>query len=157
MTPARPIRSVDVLGVPVSIVDLAGAVETIRSWCAAGKANYVCIRDEYGVMRAQDDPVLHDIHEKAGMVTPDGMPLVWLTRLRGIGQAGASRGRIWWRPCARLHLRRPFATTSTAVLSVQSQLVSTEAQFAQTQAGSIPRLRATRPVRLSVSPCRSVG
>ena len=92
MTPARPIRSVDVLGVPVSIVDLAGAVETIRSWCAAGKANYVCIRDEYGVMRAQDDPVLHDIHEKAGMVTPDGMPLVWLTRLRGHRTGGRVAG-----------------------------------------------------------------
>jgi len=34
-------------------------------------------------MQSQVDPSLRDIHNQAGLVTPDGMPLVWLSRLRG--------------------------------------------------------------------------
>ena len=50
-----------------------------------------------------------------------------------------ARVRLWW------------------VLSVHPQLVSGCAQVTQTQAGLIPQLRATQPVRLSVSPCRFFG
>jgi N-acetylglucosaminyldiphosphoundecaprenol N-acetyl-beta-D-mannosaminyltransferase len=34
-------------------------------------------------MLSRGDPRLLDIHTSAGMVTPDGMPLVWLSRLLG--------------------------------------------------------------------------
>ena len=72
-----------VLGVPVSLVSLAVAVRTIVGWCQAGTAHFVCVRDVHGIMRAQDDPALMALHEQAGLVTPDGMPLVWLARHRG--------------------------------------------------------------------------
>ena len=44
---------------------------------------YVCVTGVHGVMESQDDPELRDIHNRAGLVTPDGMPLVWLSRLKG--------------------------------------------------------------------------
>lgn len=75
-----------VLGVPVSTIDMDQAVGTILGWISERKANYVCVRDVHGIMRAQDDPSLLEIHERAGMVTPDGMPLVWLARSRGHSQ-----------------------------------------------------------------------
>jgi N-acetylglucosaminyldiphosphoundecaprenol N-acetyl-beta-D-mannosaminyltransferase len=34
-------------------------------------------------MESQADPALRDIHNRAGLVTPDGMPLVWVSWLRG--------------------------------------------------------------------------
>ena len=34
-------------------------------------------------MRSQKDEKLRQIHNQAGLVTPDGMPLVWLSRLNG--------------------------------------------------------------------------
>ena len=34
-------------------------------------------------MESQRDPALRDIHNRAGLVTPDGMPLVWLSWLHG--------------------------------------------------------------------------
>jgi len=37
----------------------------------------------HGVMESQSDETVRLIHNSAGMVTPDGMPLVWLSRLRG--------------------------------------------------------------------------
>ncbi len=71
------------LDVPVSLVTMPRAVATIVNWVQRGQAEYVCIRDVHGVMRAQNDPELMSIHNHAGMVTPDGMPLVWIARHRG--------------------------------------------------------------------------
>jgi len=72
-----------VLGVPVSIINLNVAVATILSWVHSDAANFICVRDVHGIMRAQEDDALLAIHEQAGMVTPDGMPLVWLAWWRG--------------------------------------------------------------------------
>ncbi|MFP3882622.1 MAG: WecB/TagA/CpsF family glycosyltransferase [Actinomycetota bacterium] len=74
---------IDVLGVEVSAIDLEFAVKQIRSWVSARSPNYVCVRDVHGVMASLRDPELIDIHNRAGMVTPDGMPLVWCGRLAG--------------------------------------------------------------------------
>lgn len=72
-----------ILGIPVSLITMRTAVETITGWAATGEPNFVCIRDVHGVMRAQEDQELRAIHEQAGLVTPDGMPLVWVARRRG--------------------------------------------------------------------------
>jgi N-acetylglucosaminyldiphosphoundecaprenol N-acetyl-beta-D-mannosaminyltransferase len=48
--------------------------------------HYVCVTGVHGVMESYDDATLQAIHNKAGMVTPDGMPLVWISRLRGFKQ-----------------------------------------------------------------------
>lgn len=72
-----------ILGVPVSCVNLGGAVETIVKWCLNRDAHYVCVRDVHGIMRSRENTELMALHDKAGMVTPDGMPLVWLARRRG--------------------------------------------------------------------------
>lgn len=73
----------NVLGVGVSAVNMRLALETIDRWIAAGERQYVCITGVHGVMESQHDPELRQIHNEAGMVTPDGMPLVWLSKWRG--------------------------------------------------------------------------
>src|SRR5260370_14827537 len=46
--------------------------------------NYVCIAGVHGVMESRRNQRLRrSIHNDAGMVTPDGMSLVWLLRLLG--------------------------------------------------------------------------
>jgi N-acetylglucosaminyldiphosphoundecaprenol N-acetyl-beta-D-mannosaminyltransferase len=77
-----------VLGIGISIIDMPHAVQTILSWAASGNAQYVCVRDVHGVMQARKAPDLIEIHERAGLVTPDGMPLVWIGRLRGVKPIG---------------------------------------------------------------------
>lgn len=86
---ASGIAATRILDIPVSLVGLESAVNAICGWIAARQAHYVCVRDVHGVMRAQDDNELLALHEGAGLVTPDGMPLVWLSRLRG--HRGVSR------------------------------------------------------------------
>lgn len=71
------------LGVRVSPVNLPGALARMESWIQTRSPNYVCVTGVHGVMESRRDPRLRDIHNAAGMVTPDGMPLVWLSRAAG--------------------------------------------------------------------------
>lgn len=74
---------VEVLGVKVSAIDPDTAVRTISSWIDSGRREYVCVTGVHGVIESQSDPALIQIHNSAGMVTPDGMPLVWSGRFAG--------------------------------------------------------------------------
>lgn len=76
-----------ILNIPVSTVNMDTTVETIMEWIAKRASHFICVRDVHGIMRAQDDSELAEIHERAGLVTPDGMPLVWILRSRGYQQA----------------------------------------------------------------------
>jgi N-acetylglucosaminyldiphosphoundecaprenol N-acetyl-beta-D-mannosaminyltransferase len=71
---------VDVLGVPVSAVTMDAAVQTIAGWIGSRLQHYVCVTGVHGVMESLRDESLRVIHARAGLVTPDGMPLVWLAR-----------------------------------------------------------------------------
>jgi N-acetylglucosaminyldiphosphoundecaprenol N-acetyl-beta-D-mannosaminyltransferase len=73
-------RSVNVLGILVSPVTMAATVEQIREWIRKGARHYVCVVGMHGVMESQKDEGLMRIHNAAGLVVPDGMPLVWLCR-----------------------------------------------------------------------------
>jgi N-acetylglucosaminyldiphosphoundecaprenol N-acetyl-beta-D-mannosaminyltransferase len=74
---------VDVLGVGISCLDLPRAVEAIGRWIGSGDRQYVCVTGMHGVMESQRDPGLLDIHNRSGMTTPDGMPMVWAGRWAG--------------------------------------------------------------------------
>jgi len=77
---------VDILGVGVSPINLDDAIATIERWISEGSRNYVCITSVHGVMESRRDQRLRRIHNDAGMVTPDGMPLVWFSRFCGKGR-----------------------------------------------------------------------
>lgn len=76
-----PVR-VNILGVGVSAINMDMAIETIDQWIIKRQRNYVCITGVHGIIESQSDQRLQQIHNQAGLVTPDGMPLVWVSRLR---------------------------------------------------------------------------
>jgi len=80
--PSGPER-VNVLGIGVSAITMADALAWIDHWIARRANQYICVTGVHGVMESQLDPTLRVIHNRAGLVTPDGMPLVWISRLRG--------------------------------------------------------------------------
>ncbi len=73
----------DILGVRVSAINLQQAIEAVELWIRGGKRTYICVTGVHGLMESRRDAQLRDIHNRAGLVTPDGMPLVWLSRLSG--------------------------------------------------------------------------
>jgi len=74
---------VNILGVGVSAINLDMAIKSIDDWIQKQESHYICVRDVHGVMESQRDREIRHIHNHAGLVTPDGMPLVWLCRLKG--------------------------------------------------------------------------
>jgi N-acetylglucosaminyldiphosphoundecaprenol N-acetyl-beta-D-mannosaminyltransferase len=72
------------LGVGVSAINMALALETIEGWITRREAHYVCVTNVHSIMECQRDPALRRVYNAAGLVTPDGMPLVWLCRLAGL-------------------------------------------------------------------------
>lgn len=77
------IDRVNILGVDVSAISMETALEHIEQSISTRKGEYVCVTGVHGVMESQRSPRLRQIHNHAGLVTPDGMPLVWLSRLHG--------------------------------------------------------------------------
>ncbi len=74
---------VNILGVGISTINMDIALEVIEGWIAHRESHYVCVTPVHSVMECQRDPELRRIYHASGMTTPDGMPLVWLSRLRG--------------------------------------------------------------------------
>jgi N-acetylglucosaminyldiphosphoundecaprenol N-acetyl-beta-D-mannosaminyltransferase len=82
----------DVLGVGVSAINLPMAVDIIGRWVELGEQRYVCVTGVHGVMESCRDDEVRRIHSMAGLVTPDGMPMVWLLRLAGHRHTGRVYG-----------------------------------------------------------------
>ena len=83
---------VSILGVPVSAVNMDTAVRTILQWVEKRQAEFVCVREVFGLMCAVRDPEMMQIQRAAAMVTPDGMPLVWISRFRSKRKVGRVSG-----------------------------------------------------------------
>ncbi|QQL45620.1 WecB/TagA/CpsF family glycosyltransferase [Sulfuriroseicoccus oceanibius] len=74
----------EVLGVGISPMTFQQAVDRAFDAVARpGFAGYVTVTGVHGVMESQDDPELLRIHNDAYMVTPDGMPMVWMAWANG--------------------------------------------------------------------------
>jgi N-acetylglucosaminyldiphosphoundecaprenol N-acetyl-beta-D-mannosaminyltransferase len=80
---ATAVRHVDVLGVHVSAVDMDQTLDILDRWITEGHREYVCVSGVHGVMESRRDEALRTIHNRAGLVTPDGMPLVWWSQWCG--------------------------------------------------------------------------
>lgn len=82
VAPAPPLR-VNVLGVGVSAINMAEALDRISLALESKQKGYVCVTGVHGVSEAQSDPEFRRILNRAFLCTPDGMPLVWVGRWQG--------------------------------------------------------------------------
>jgi N-acetylglucosaminyldiphosphoundecaprenol N-acetyl-beta-D-mannosaminyltransferase len=78
------IKRINILGVGVSAVNISMALASIDKWIVRREANYVCVTGVHGIMESYRNEAVRKIHNSAGLVVPDGMPLVWLSRFKGI-------------------------------------------------------------------------
>lgn len=74
---------VNVLGVGVDAVDIVRASTACAELIASRGRGYVCVTGVHGVMEAQGDLEFRTILNRSFLTVPDGMPLVWIGRLRG--------------------------------------------------------------------------
>ena len=81
----------DVLGVHISATNIDLACQQIEEWVRTQEKHYVCVAPVATVMDSQKDGDYRQVINQAGMVTPDGMPIVWLGKRR----IGAMVGRTY--------------------------------------------------------------
>jgi N-acetylglucosaminyldiphosphoundecaprenol N-acetyl-beta-D-mannosaminyltransferase len=82
----RERRRFEVAGVTIDAVTLRETVDRIDEWIRLGRRDYIVLTGAHGVVEMQDDPELREINNRAGLITPDGMPVVWLGRAHGFPQ-----------------------------------------------------------------------
>lgn len=73
----------NILGFGISAINMSMATATIEEWIRRGERKYVCVTTVNSIIEGQRDEDFRRIHNLAGLVTPDGMPLVWLSKLMG--------------------------------------------------------------------------
>jgi len=73
-----------ILGMRVDATSYADATQRVLAWARAGESRYVCVANVHMVMEAYDRPDFRSIVNEADLVTPDGMPLVWMLRRLGV-------------------------------------------------------------------------
>jgi N-acetylglucosaminyldiphosphoundecaprenol N-acetyl-beta-D-mannosaminyltransferase len=108
MTRSHAIGRIDILGVPVSTTGLGGAVAAIEDIILRHGREYVCITGAHGVIESRRDARLQAIHEDAGLVTADGMPVVWLARALGARETRRVYGPDLMKALTELSARRGY-------------------------------------------------
>jgi N-acetylglucosaminyldiphosphoundecaprenol N-acetyl-beta-D-mannosaminyltransferase len=73
-----------VLGVGVHAVQIAGVVLDMEKWISEReRSHFIAVTGMHGVVEAHHDPGFRIVLNHADLVVPDGMPLVWLGRIKG--------------------------------------------------------------------------
>jgi len=83
---------VNILGVGISAVTMDQTLAQIGAWIEGSERCYVSVCTVHTVMECQKDLAMRRAVNEAGLATPDGMPLVWLSRSMGQGQVSRVYG-----------------------------------------------------------------
>ncbi len=81
---SQPASSFAVLGIPISVTTIDQSQSRITAWSRDDIGRFVCVREVASLMASINDPDLTALHFDAAMVLPDGMPLVWIGKRRGL-------------------------------------------------------------------------
>ncbi len=82
MTPPLPARF-QVLDVGISALTPGQAVDTVLGWVEARERRYLSVCPADTILQCHDQPDLAAIVNGSGLAVPDGMPVVWIGRLKG--------------------------------------------------------------------------
>jgi N-acetylglucosaminyldiphosphoundecaprenol N-acetyl-beta-D-mannosaminyltransferase len=101
---------IEIIGVRIHSTNYAAAASQVLAWARAGESRYVCAANVHMLMEAYDSPDFCHVVNAADLVTPDGMPLVWVMRSRGaVGQ-----GRVYG-PTLMLHVVEKAASQNVPI------------------------------------------
>ncbi|MGC9502739.1 WecB/TagA/CpsF family glycosyltransferase [Baaleninema sp.] len=87
--PQHCIPKKHIVGSPISALSCERQMQIILSWASHRESRTVCVANVHMLMEAHSNPSFATVLERADLVTPDGMPLVWMLRL--LGASGQDR------------------------------------------------------------------
>ncbi|NJN02532.1 MAG: WecB/TagA/CpsF family glycosyltransferase [Leptolyngbyaceae cyanobacterium RM1_1_2] len=80
---AKRLPAIDVISSPVTALPFNQQVNQIVAWAKERTSKFVCVANVHMLMEAYWREDLGIVLRQADIVTPDGMPLVWMMRLLG--------------------------------------------------------------------------
>jgi N-acetylglucosaminyldiphosphoundecaprenol N-acetyl-beta-D-mannosaminyltransferase len=77
------VPSFEVAGARIDAVTLDATIKILEEWIRERRREYVVLLGAHGIVEMQSEPTLRQVDNAAGLVTPDGMPNVWLGKWKG--------------------------------------------------------------------------
>ena len=96
-------HSKDVIGFPVTAMPFERQIALMSDWAKQRSSRTVCIANVHMLIEAYQQPDFAKVLRSADLVTPDGMPLVWMLKMMGV----ADQDRV-----AGLDVLRALCTTA---------------------------------------------
>ncbi len=81
VTPEMP--TVSIIGFPVTALLFHEQIEAVLQWANASISKAVCVANTHMLVEAHKKPQFGVVLKTADLVTPDGMPLVWVMKMMG--------------------------------------------------------------------------
>jgi N-acetylglucosaminyldiphosphoundecaprenol N-acetyl-beta-D-mannosaminyltransferase len=75
---------IPILGMHISPTCYSIAVDQVTQWAHNAESRYICIANVHVLMEAYDSAAYQKVINHADLTTPDGMPLVWMLRMKGV-------------------------------------------------------------------------
>lgn len=79
---SKPI--INIIDSPVTALPFDDQIETILEWATNYESKVVCVANVHMLVEAYLRPEFSLVLKNADLVTPDGMPLVWMMKLMGV-------------------------------------------------------------------------
>lgn len=76
--------TVNVVGSPVTALPFEMQINLILEWAMSGLSKFVCVANTHMLVEAYWHSEFSSLLKNADLVTPDGMPLVWMLKLMGV-------------------------------------------------------------------------
>ena len=77
----------EIVGTPVCCLSFNAQIETIVNWAKDRQSKIVCVANVHMLIEARQNSNFAKVLRHAALVTPDGIPLVWMLKLMGAKQA----------------------------------------------------------------------
>jgi N-acetylglucosaminyldiphosphoundecaprenol N-acetyl-beta-D-mannosaminyltransferase len=75
-----------ILEIPVTAMPFQSQVQVIGDWAKQQHSRFVCVANVHMLVEAHWQPKFAAVLQQADVVTPDGMPLVWMLKALGMQQ-----------------------------------------------------------------------
>ena len=81
--PIESPQTVDIVSVPLALIDYRQTLDWIDAMVAERRRGYVCVCNVHTVMASREDRQLRDALDVSSLNVPDGQPLVWALNALG--------------------------------------------------------------------------
>lgn len=139
----------DLIFTPVSTLTFDDQINLMLSWAKQKQSRMICVANVHMLVEAWKDTHFASLLKQADLVTPDGMPLVWMLKLLGYKQAQRVAGMdIFQAVCQQAAMEKVsifLLGSSPEVLTKISQRLKTEFPALQIAGTESPPFRPLAP------------